>query len=1216
MNKFEKIIFISVLLILLTFSVNAGTANYISTISCVGGQESQCYSSTAIGSTDCSGDGCSTVCKDGTYKYGPGTAGGSGWMDCVNSSGQPVADGATGLCAWESIGSCAQDGQVFNTSSTGYCSSGWGCVYDQTVTLSNTCQDGYTATSSCTYKKRVSSAYPNQTTCTPATPSCAGHECSSTNLSLCTSESTCETTGSANWCQTGYTSYTCQTAACATCSSSNLSACYTNSACTNASGYWNTTTNTCSAQTQSSCTSSGKYWCPNATGTNECQSTTCTTSTCTASTPQHCSTTTNCSNVGAVWCESTHLCYASGSQPSNCSSGECSTTSVTPCVSQGDCTSVGGIWCSATNNCKTTQAECTQSISCVPGSSPACTTSAECSTASGYWCSTYNQCYINSSGCPSAGSCDTSNRYACTSSSTCNTAGGTWCSIESTCFNPNENYCCSNTNLTGCETVDRCTQIGAGYWCARNNTCVSSSSQCTNTSTCSSSDYYQCNDSTGCSSIGGTWCPTTATTVAYCSSPGQSCTTIGMCGNSSCNVGETAGTCPNDCNENTSNYCSVNNPGGCKEPGTCTSIGGTWCPQTNTAPAGCAPPGITCQQGQTFCGNYVCETGETQYSCSTDCGNPKELVCPPKDKIEYEKKSCTANKGIGKIYMAPDGCEYFSCDYSTRTTCPTGDDERKAIDSCKNDGQDWVFNYYGNCKFVECLHKTVCASKEDLKATQKKCESLGLGYYYSSDYQGCPNIQCKQQDFKVVPPTPAQCRTEYDAYSGYRYVCDTTQNTCPSLDSQADSKRKCYDSGGRPDIVKGPSGCEYYTCNFGEDNSYFFDYQGCPSGEELQKTVNQCNEEGKEVFTEIGLNGCKNAKCVEPGTVEQKTEDACIGLPIEKYKEQKSACENQDGIFVEKCSAYECISKSDIGKCESIEPEKAVYEKCAAKGGELIVRRDDNKCPVFIECVGRNEVAEFEDTEVTDTIGAAQALEIVFNLEKLNLILDKLERQTEELKTYYESVGNTENVERFVRVKAMFQAAQQEVESIKQYLADNADNLTIENLKDIKTKVKYIKKGVLKDILYVMLAKEPKPATSTGTDIKNCEESEQCFVSNLRVCQKAFMEHTEVGFSGKIEITGLEENKCNVKAAANYQGESYEMGCAFDNYPFADLNPESMQKYCSGTLIEKMKKEGIRTEQPTSPESTAASTTDEKKDINDPLTGEPLVNPADNSEGI
>ena len=86
---------------------------------------------------------------------------------------------------------------------------------------------------------------------------------------------------------------------------------------------------------------------------------------------------------------------------------------------------------------------------------------------------------------------------------------------------------------------------------------------------------------------------------------------MAVCGNMTCESGETVMNCPGDCVSCGDHVCTAPTETNANCPGDCTTTGG----------------------GNAVCGNAVCETGEDMTSCPLDCGGTGGSTCPGGDDV-------------------------------------------------------------------------------------------------------------------------------------------------------------------------------------------------------------------------------------------------------------------------------------------------------------------------------------------------------------------------------------------------------------------------------------------------------------------------------------------------------------------------------------------------------------------------------------------------------
>ncbi len=535
------------------------------------------------------------------------------------------------------------------------------------------------------------------------------------------------------------------------------------------------------------------------------------------------------------------------------------------------------------------------------------------------------------------------------------------------------------------------------------------------------------------------------------------------------------------------------------------------CSSGATCPAVCVPVWKKTDGGCTFieCGSGCGADGVTTFKTQEECNNNNQK-CP---------EGCTCTQAGSSIMVK--NCNK-PCNYNG--VCESGEE------GCKD------------CVVQECPLTTKCADGTTSACYKKEA--------------GCVCNSCPLSEKNI----PMGCAQETDSSGLIRVVCDNKNVVCPSYDSSM--KTKCADSGGQPVMRKEPNGCDVFFCDFGNgdaNNRLFAAQATCPTSDEVMSTFKKCNEMGlKAVIAFEG--GCKIGKCIQeqraqecglvPGPIREQTEKECAGKGLDVI-----ASFDDNG-----CQKMTCGSKAD---CPKDLPAEA-YDKCNKQGGQLIVKRDNGGCIANSQCLMRGDSTQTYVGEITEMPTSSELLSIAFKLEELKLDLDKLARKTNDIADYYKSVGSNEE-NRFRRVADMFNGAKDKVDEIKTKIRDRLDNLTTDDIMEIKQDIKYLKDVTIKDILYVML--------STGDDMEKIKNNEQtdcstdggCFDRALRICQN--MKYKPDG-NTVVEIQGLEDNKCIVFA---YVG-NLSMRCKIEKYSMGIKDPATdLFPYCEGTLLETVK---------------------------------------------
>ncbi|MBI2542724.1 MAG: hypothetical protein HYW24_00875 [Candidatus Aenigmarchaeota archaeon] len=438
---------------------------------------------------------------------------------------------------------------------------------------------------------------------------------------------------------------------------------------------------------------------------------------------------------------------------------------------------------------------------------------------------------------------------------------------------------------------------------------------------------------------------------------------------------------------------------------------------------------------------------------------------------------------------------------------------------------------------------------------------------------------------------PQGCREETDQSGFVRVVCKQ-ERSCPN-DEQEKLKTDCMSKGGNPIGFNDPSGCQFFDCRFdtrGVNTNPLGGHQSCPSGDEEKKSIDQCKETGLEprfVFE----GGCKIVKC------SKKTKSICEYVSESEVAKQKSEC-NVQGLILERfvdekgCGYHKCVESKQF--CQRDVPSEA-YKNCDSKGGEMIVKNDEKGCIVFSQCVAQGDENRVSVSAVEEIPDTAVLLNLALKLEKLKIELEKLSTESNEIAKYYASTGSLDE-ERYSRVSSMFQGTADRVDEIKLKLRDNADQITADDLTEIKHDIKYIKEVTLKDILYMMLSNSDDvketlessrkiSAKSSVEEIeqnaKSCGTEGSCFDKAIRSCKPVtFMPEGRQG--PLVSITGLNDKNCVLHITMQssdmvppgYTKDNFYMDCPIADYALGVRGPEDIIPTCEGPMAKFAKEFG------------------------------------------
>ena len=610
--------------------------------------------------------------------------------------------------------------------------------------------------------------------------------------------------------------------------------------------------------------------------------------------------------------------------------------------------------------------------------------------------------------------------------------------------------------------------------------------------------------------------------------------------------------------------------------------------KTNYDANGCAL--YECVPSSNFtgvCGNDVCESGEDSVNCASDCFG---AICG--------NNICEEHLGESYFNCGQD-CPNPSCPAYTPPLCEQG----YLVSGLLNES---------GCKEPPtCCGDGICSGAEN----SQNCYTDCIGG--APDKMQCPDgrfVSCRMEEGKrICNPCPVQippgCRQEVDNQTGFvRVFCENVQRICPAFSIPQDAKQRCEQSGGRFEIRKDFNGCEFPDCVFGDVSVRLVPVlnplepgKKCPVETEEQREATKRSCESLGLHFVISVHGeCKVSKCSA-----KAPKRGCEPLPLEERRRIEGECRERRLDVVKDfddigCPMMRCGERT---QCRQELPEQS-YEKCAEHGGELVIRRNEQGCIVFSQCIVQGDISEVDVDPIEKIPESTELLSMAFRLEELRIELDKLARKTDDIADYYASVNSPEEG-RYRRVADMFEAAMSKVDEIKEKLRNAVESgIEHDDLIEIKRDIKYIKDVMMKDILYLMLSssedvKEIKESRAVkrgerfeevpATDETNCGSGDECFDRAFRLCKKVIF-YPEGRQGPRVEVRGLEGDAC-IMYAVLPEGEGpppglvpgvnppYDMTCKIQKYALGIRTPEEdVFPYCEGPMVELMKKFGSRGE--------------------------------------
>jgi len=409
-----------------------------------------------------------------------------------------------------------------------------------------------------------------------------------------------------------------------------------------------------------------------------------------------------------------------------------------------------------------------------------------------------------------------------------------------------------------------------------------------------------------------------------------------------------------------------------------------------------------------------------------------------------------------------------------------------------------------------------------------------------------------------VQEVPQGCEELFDADAGIStIVCEKEQRICPTRDPSWE--QKCIEQGGLPEYHIGPDTCEFLKCSFEDENKTARLWENkaeCQTIEQNNEDVLRCKEFGGSPKY-VKKNGCERVVC------ERKETDKCVGvdsLSPNIVQEIKTKC-NSQGLQVVRdynthgCEILACGAKEQY--CKSVPAE--AYTQCK---GELIVEKDAKGCVTFVECVAKGDaMVSLEAHEKLEEVpDSAILLGMVFKLEDLKIRFVELGEKIQAIAAFYQERNDT-NGARFERASEMLFTAADEVEDILNFLRDTIESLSVQDIEDVKLKIRHLRKSTLKNVLYIMLSSSEEVRDITQGNVADCGFDEDCFDAAFRLCKQATFTPED---GVEAEIRGLENGMCSMYVTDNNQ----DMTCSIPHYSSGIEDPQvDILPYCEGPLV-------------------------------------------------
>jgi len=239
----------------------------------------------------------------------------------------------------------------------------------------------------------------------------------------------------------------------------------------------------------------------------------------------------------------------------------------------------------------------------------------------------------------------------------------------------------------------------------------------------------------------------------------------------------------------------------------------------------------------------------------------------------------------------------------------------------------------------------------------------------------------------------------------------------------------------------------------------------------------------------IDSEGCKNIKC-ENGEIKRYCNNECEKQSSEEIVKLKEKCYAKGGQLIVKtnnqsCTRYFCDKEIDFNYTDSNISEsyssstctlledlpKEKYANCEANGGKLLVKTNQDNCITVLECVGTKNLIDLNSTSVNKEIikDQIQLLSLALKLEELKIELTKTTLKVQAISDYYASVGDTNSSIKFQNAVDLLKISSSEVEALKQMIKERVSNFTEVDALEVKKGVQSIRNEILNKVLMILL---------------------------------------------------------------------------------------------------------------------------------------------------